>query len=1367
MLWLSLSIEKNIKHMNHPTLPTDNLVKKVLSIILVLTFTSFSALQLTAQSVAETNREALLEIAEESREAQKLERQEVLEKMTARSLPMRVETPDGMVYELMRFVNGIPEYYTNNNVRAAISTGTNHLQPNGRTNLDLEGEGMIIGEWDAGAVLETHQELVGRVEQRDGATQVHNHAVHVAGTLIASGVRPDARGMAPAANLWAHDWSFDSGEMAEAAADGLLISNHSYGSLAGWAFGDWSGESGWHWFGDISIDPAEDYKFGFYTAKAALWDQITYNAPYYLIVKSAGNNRNDDHSGPHFVFHPDSNDWVMSNDFRQPDGGAFGYDCIPTYGNAKNILTVGAVNTVPSGLSSPEVITMSNFSSWGPTNDGRIKPDIVGDGVGLLSAQGTGNAAYNTSSGTSMSGPNVAGSLLLIQELHERLHGEFMLSSSLRGLAIHTADETGTGPAPDYSFGWGLLNAERAAEFLLDPAKNKLIEDHLQQSDTLRYEIFGDGNTPVKATLAWIDPHAPPPEPALNDRTPMLMNDLDMRIIATSGADSGAVYKPYIMNPDNPAAPAETGDNFRDNVEVVFPGVLPEGDYLVQITHKGELHDDSPHLFSLLISAPIAACEIPAEIAFAQETSCFNTEDGMVVLSGGDGVSGLTFADYRLDFQDSDTFSNLRPGIHYFYVKDSLGCMGSAQVNFSSSDRIEAIKVNQVAVRLTEPKDLRRQFLFSNSALTNGWGANPNEQTVTGSVVRVDDGSDIGIFGCGELLNAGELEGNIALALRGSCQFSEKAFHAQEAGATAIIISNDEEGVMSMGGGILADEIDIPVYMVSLDDGQFISEMIDEGGLELTLGMLNAMTETSCPESSDGGLEPFISGGEPPYTFAWSTGDSTASISGLTAGTHQLTVTDSRSCTFELSMEVGAPDSIHLEVVESHTVSCPGEADGMITVEAAGGTPPYEYEWSTGQEGPELGGVPIGTYFVTVTDANECQAVDSFAITNPDSLLLDSLQVTPACPGEESGRVSIELRGGTTPFLVDWDHGVDSLIADSLASGTYAFTVTDLCGFQFSDSVEVPESSGISATIAEVQEPLCGGDPTGFISVEVETDVEDFSISWSHGDSVTNPIRLSAGTYSFTATDACESSVSDTVTLEEPDPIRIVVADIEHPECPRSSDGSIEVRADGGTGPLTLNWSTGDSTQVVRGLPAGIYIVNATDTLGCSQRLEIALEDPRAFNADFSYELEGGTVQLMNESDSAEFIWSFGDGNSSTERSPTHEYEEDGEYEICMTAATVCDTITICETVQIVGTTVTDIQDSPLLRLYPNPASSDLNVEIDQPDLYEMVKIYSATGKLVKERSPESHMVLDLRNFPPGIYMLRYGPGTEVFVVGK
>ncbi len=122
----------------------------------------------------------------------------------------------------------------------------------------------------------------------------------------------------------------------------------------------------------------------------------------------------------------------------------------------KNILTVGAVNPIAAGYSSAADVLMSSFSSWGPTDDGRIKPDVVADGVGLTSSIASSNNAYATYSGTSMATPNVTGSLLLLQEYYVQLHpGIFMRSATLKGLTIHTADEAGPNPGPDYQFGWG------------------------------------------------------------------------------------------------------------------------------------------------------------------------------------------------------------------------------------------------------------------------------------------------------------------------------------------------------------------------------------------------------------------------------------------------------------------------------------------------------------------------------------------------------------------------------------------------------------------------------------------------------------------------------------------------------------------------------------------------------------------------------------------------------------------------------------------------------------------------------------------------------------------------------------------------
>ena len=192
---------------------------------------------------------------------------------------------------------GMPIYVsTNENIISAATIGTSLLWPGGSTGVNLSGSNPAlkgkIAIWDGGRVLGTHQELKGRVVQKDNPFSVSDHSTHVTGTLIASGVNPVARGMSfGALQLLAYDYNNDVSEMFTQAGN-LLISNHSYGELAGWNFD--TEKNQWNFLGD----PGDtiDYKFGYYSDKTQVWDSIAYNAPYYLIVKSVGNNR--DENGP-------------------------------------------------------------------------------------------------------------------------------------------------------------------------------------------------------------------------------------------------------------------------------------------------------------------------------------------------------------------------------------------------------------------------------------------------------------------------------------------------------------------------------------------------------------------------------------------------------------------------------------------------------------------------------------------------------------------------------------------------------------------------------------------------------------------------------------------------------------------------------------------------------------------------------------------------------------------------------------------------------------------------------------------------------------------------------------------------------------
>lgn len=508
---------------------------------------------------------------------------------------------------------GLPVYYiTYNNTLSAVTTRTDQLWTGGTLGLNLSGTGASVANkmaiWDGGRVRETHQELVGRIDLKDKASEISDHATHVAGTMIASGVNPVAKGMAYAfKNLNAYDFNGDVAEMAEAAKN-LLISNHSYGTIAGWHYNpDREGtdeDPNWEWWGDTDISATEDYNFGYYNSDAAEWDKIAFNAPYYLIVKSVGNNRGE--TGPEVgapYFQRNSNGKftlvksrpgnISSND---------SYDGISTYGTAKNTLAVGAINAVPEGYTQPSDVAISAFSSYGPTDDGRIKPDVVGDGVAVLSSSGSSDRAYEILSGTSMAAPNVSGTLLLLQEHYANLHnGDVMRAATLKGLAIHTADEAGENPGPDYKYGWGLLNAAAAAKMLSNTSGTHVVEENtLAQGNTYTMKVIASGAGPLVVTISWTDPEATAVADgasALNNRTARLVNDLDVRV--NKGT---AVYQPWTLDHTNPDAGAIAGDNTLDNVEQVYLGnAVPGETYTITVKHKGTLKK-GPQAYSLLAS---------------------------------------------------------------------------------------------------------------------------------------------------------------------------------------------------------------------------------------------------------------------------------------------------------------------------------------------------------------------------------------------------------------------------------------------------------------------------------------------------------------------------------------------------------------------------------------------------------------------------------------------------------------------------------------------------------------------------------------------------------------------------------------------
>ena len=254
-------------------------------------------------------------------------------------------------------------------------------------------------------------------------------------------------------------------------------------------------------------------------------------------------------------------------------------------------------------------VLISNFSSWGPTDDGRIKPDIVAQGVDVISSIASTNTSYANYSGTSMSSPNATGSLFLLQELYGKLKsGAPMRSATLKGIAIHTADEAGASPGPDYQHGWGLLNVEKGAALInqavtsnnASTSNHLLYENNLTNGSSFTLNVIASGKGPLSATICWTDPRGTvETADILNNRTKKLVNDLDIRITKTNGFGT---YLPWTMNPIFPAAAASPGDNSIDNVERIdIDSTVPGQSYTIRISHKGILVKDA-QAYSLLVS---------------------------------------------------------------------------------------------------------------------------------------------------------------------------------------------------------------------------------------------------------------------------------------------------------------------------------------------------------------------------------------------------------------------------------------------------------------------------------------------------------------------------------------------------------------------------------------------------------------------------------------------------------------------------------------------------------------------------------------------------------------------------------------------
>ena len=526
--------------------------------------------------------------------------------------------------------DGSPIYInTKSNVESGTLIKANQLYMGGTLGANINGQNMVVGVWDGGQVRATHELLSGKVAMQAGQTLDgseisttgvktyggNDHQTHVSGTVVGKDIanQPSARGIAYGATALNYDFSGAFDEMIPFASQGYLVSNHSYG---------------------LSNDNSVPiWRFGAYEKEAQRWDSLTNVNSYYLPFAAAGNEQTGDYG----------------------NRGKAGYDMMTRFSAAKNVMTIGAVNADKS---------MSSYSNWGPTDDGRVKPDIVARGTGINSsvfANPTTNIPSDNSysgssvqsSGTSYSSPAAAAGALLLQQYYNSLHGNYMKAATLKAIMLGTAEDLEP-IGPDHKFGWGLLDVEKAARAIKyksvagnptaqtatdGTSKGAYIEEITynipnNNSTELIRNVYASGCEPLIASIAWTDDGGPEQvsQDGEDPTTSRLVHNFDFVVRNTTTGVDVRAWKPSVMANRTDNATLETGwfDGNGNNYKQIKINSPVAGQQYAILVRKSTTSPATAKPFSLIVTGT----QLAAPTAIAQNFCGSKTVADLVTTSG-------------------------------------------------------------------------------------------------------------------------------------------------------------------------------------------------------------------------------------------------------------------------------------------------------------------------------------------------------------------------------------------------------------------------------------------------------------------------------------------------------------------------------------------------------------------------------------------------------------------------------------------------------------------------------------------------------------------------------------------------------------
>lgn len=571
-------------------------------------------------------------------------------------------------------------------------------------------------------------------------------------------------------------------------------------------------------------------------------------------------------------------------------------------------------------------------------------------------------------------------------------------------------------------------------------------------------------------------------------------------------------------------------------------------------------------------------------------------------------------------------------------------------------------------------------------------------------------------------------------------------------------------------------------YCVTVTDQVGCTE---EGCVEVSIGNCGAIlnlgaTSVLCNGESSGSAYVVVTGGMSPFTIEWSNGMMGDSIVGLAAGVYEVTATDPSNCELSGMVEVTEPSVLELFLANQIDPLCEDDATGSLTGSVQGGVSPYLFEWSTGSNEPTISNLSVGTYSLTVMDANNC--IDSLiteVVAPPDTIIPTVLTQNITLFLDVNGVVEITadmVDNGTFDNcqLEEIYIDVEEFNCDHIGTNTVIFASLDASGNCGTADVLVEVFDTIPPTLMcpmDIISTGCGdsldydmpigNDACGDIEIALVEGLPSGS-NFPNGTTtnVFNGIDLSGN----------EASCSFTVTINSDLATEFGV--VEEPTCFNFNDGFITVIPSGGTAPYSILWSNGVENDTLFGIPAGVYDVSIIDALGCKVQNSVTLDQPDqilinidGINPETGNNMDGSVEVTVSggTNDDYTYEWSL-DGNVISTDEDIFNLDA-GEYVLVVTDGANCMTSDTA-----IVDFVSDL-DLPLmvnqLNIQPNPTYGTFNLNIELEETTEMsIDLFDYSGKLIlegnREKVSNKSYQFDLSKYPEGVYMIRIFLGAEV-----